>query len=285
MPQSPSQTFIPDRDMKLCYCDESGTGNEPIAVMAGILVDSQRMHITKQDWSELLDVLSRMAGRQITELHTRNFYAGNGIFRGIDGPTRARLITLVFEWLSERKHHIVYASVCRDSYKKEFGLQYIPDELNTLWRFLGFHLILAVQKFGQREEKNKGNTLFIFDNKEREQLRFTDVIMRPPLWSGEYYEIKKKQRPLDQVIDVPYFGDSEDVGLIQLADFVAFFLRRYAEIKENLVPARYPDEAERIDSWIEMIVARSIGTSYKKVGRNKAEDLFFRNASESLRTL
>ena len=280
-----SQIVIPRRAMKVCYCDESGTGDEPIAVMVGILVDSQRMHITKQEWCDLLEVLSTMAGRKIAELHTRHFYAGNSVFREIDGPTRARLITRIFEWIGDRKHHVVFTSVCRDTYYKNYALQYIPDELNTLWRFMGFHLMLAVQKWAQREPKNKGNTIFIFDNKEREQLRFTDVILRPPSWSGEYYGLAKNQKPLDQVIDVPYFGDSEDVGLIQLADFVAFFLRRYAEIKENLVPEKYAGEANKMEGWIEMIVERSIGTSYKKIGRNNAEEQFFQNASKSIRML
>lgn len=34
--------------MKFCYVDESGTGDEPYAVMVGIVVDTQRMHVTKQ---------------------------------------------------------------------------------------------------------------------------------------------------------------------------------------------------------------------------------------------
>ena len=38
--------------MNLCYCDESGTGNEAIAVMAGIVVDAGRMHLTKA-WVEI----------------------------------------------------------------------------------------------------------------------------------------------------------------------------------------------------------------------------------------
>jgi hypothetical protein len=209
--------------MKFCYCDESGTGTEPIAVMVGILVDSQRMHITKHEWNDLLQNLSLRAGRQIAELHTRNFYSGNGIWKDIDGPTRAGIISIIFEWLAERKHFVVYTSVCKASYYEQFALQLIPDELNTLWRFMGFHLLLAIQKYCQRQPKNKGNTLFIFDNEEREQMRFTDVIMRPPVWSGEYYGKKPKADPLDQIIDVPYFGDSKEVGLIQLADFIAFF--------------------------------------------------------------
>jgi hypothetical protein len=273
--------------MKLCYCDESGTGEEPIAVMVGILVDCHRMHITKGEWSDLLVYLSGLAHREVTEIHTRNFYAGNGIWREVDGPTRANIISAVFDWLANRKHHVVYASVCKATYYEQYACQRVPDELNTLWRFMGFHLMLAIQKHCQREEKNKGNTLFIFDNEEREKMRFTDVIMRPPEWSGEYYGKKPKDKSLDQIVDVPYFGDSTEVSLIQLADFVSFFLRRYAEIKENLVPARYAEEEQKIDGWVASMVKRSIGRSmiYPKVGRNHAEDIFFINAAASIREL
>jgi Protein of unknown function (DUF3800) len=116
--------------------------------------------------------------------------------------------------------------------------------------------MLALQKYCQREKKNKGNTIFVFDNEEREQMRFTDIIMRPPAWSAEYYCKKPKQKPLDQIVDVPYFGDSTEVALILLADFIAFFLRRHAEIQENLVPARYPDERARIGDWIALVTQR-----------------------------
>ncbi|MFN7936982.1 MAG: DUF3800 domain-containing protein [Bryobacteraceae bacterium] len=276
-----------ERGMKACYCDESGTGDEPIAVMVGIIVDTQRMHITKEHWRELLEELSHLANREVSELHTRNFYAGNGIWRELDGPQRAQIITRIFDWLAERKHHVVYTSVCKKMYHSEFALQKIPDELNTVWRFLGFHLILAMQKYCQRESHNKGNTFYVFDNEEREQLRFTDIILRPPEWSDEYYSRKHKQDQLDQVVDVPYFGDSKDVALIQVADVASFFLRRYAEIKENLIPPKYTDEEQRVTEWIGLLKARSIGSSmiYPKSKRSVAEDIFFRNASESIRSL
>ena len=145
------------------------------------------------------------------------------------------------------KHRVVFSSAYRDHYDQDYGMQRIPDELNTLWRFLGFHLVLSLQKYCQRFEGIKGNTVLIFDNEHREEMRFTDILMRPADWSGEYYGKKRKQEPLDQVIDVPYFGDSKEVSLIQLADFLAFFLRRYAEIKERVQPARYAEEEERMD--------------------------------------
>jgi hypothetical protein len=168
-----------------------------------------------------------------------------------------------------------------------YALQRIPDELNTIWRFLGFHLVLSLQRYCQTHAKNKGNTLLIFDNEEREQMRFTDLILRPPDWSAEYYGKEKKQEPLDQIVDVPYFGDSQEVSLVQVADFVAYFLRRYAEIKDGLIPAKYTDEAWRIDGWVETLAGISIGRSmmYPKAGRNKAEELFFAVASKSIREI
>lgn len=97
--------------MKLCYCDESGTGDEPYAVMTGIIVDSQRMHKTKEHWNNLLDSLSRIIGKEVIELHTRDFYPGNGIWRGINGAQRAKIISLILEWLNERKHDIIFTAI------------------------------------------------------------------------------------------------------------------------------------------------------------------------------
>jgi hypothetical protein len=64
-------------------------------------------------------------------------------------------------------------------------------------------------------------------------------------------------------------------------------LRRYAEIKEGLVPAKYAEEEQRIDLWMELFTERTIGASmmYPKVGRSAAQALFYDNASKSIRAL
>jgi hypothetical protein len=271
--------------VKLCYCDESGTGDEPIAVMTGIVVDAQRMHVTKEHWGELLQVLSRATGRQVVELHTRDFYAGNGLFRGLDGHGRTDLIHQIFRWLAERRHHVVYTSVVKRDYYEAKKNGDIPDELNTLWRFLGFHLILAMQKYCQRERGVRGHTIFIFDNEERERMRFTDLIHRPPQWSDEYYGRGRRQPQLDQIVDVPYFGDSREVPLIQLADFTAFLLRRYAEVAEGLSDERYEGESDHLTTWMADMILRTIGHTniYPQRGREYASDLFFRYAPRAIR--
>jgi hypothetical protein len=79
----------------------------------------------------------------------------------------APILANIFNWLAERKHRAVYASVCKPQYKQNYALQKIPDELNTIWRFLGFHVILAMQRCCQPEEKTKGILFFRRQRKTR----------------------------------------------------------------------------------------------------------------------
>lgn len=274
--------------MKVCYVDESGTGNEPIATMVGIIVDSQRMHVTKEHWGGLLKTLSKIVNRPLQEIHTRDFYSGNDVWHKIvDGPDRARVISSVFEWLDQRKHQVVFTSIDKRRYfnKQKEGI--IFRDLNTPWRCMGFHLTLAIQKRFQREAKTKGNTIMIFDNEEQERMRFTDLIKNPPDYSDNYYARGKKQEKLDQIIDVPFFGDSREIPLIQVADFVAFFLRRYAEVKEGAVPQRYEDETSRLDGWARMISSLSIGRAmtYPAKGRDDLSEMFYSLAPSAIRNL
>lgn len=271
--------------MKLCYCDESGTGDEPYAVMAGIVVDSQRMHKTKEHWNNLLDSLSRIIGKEVIELHTRDFYPGNGIWRGIDGTQRAKIISLILEWLNERKHDIIFTAIEKETYYQEKNIGRIYKEINTIWKALGFHLILGIQKNYQKADKTKGNTILVFDNEDREMKQFTELILNPPAWSDSYYAKTKKQNRLDQIVDVPYWGDSKQVSLLQLADFICYFIRRYIEIREEKIPAKYPGEDSRLDYWFDLIKKREVGHSimYPSRGRCEVADLYYKIAPNSIK--
>ncbi len=90
-----------------------------------------------------------------------------------------------------------------------------------------------MQRAFQGEEKNKGNTIFVFDDEHMEERDFKTFISDPPRWTDSYYSRERRQAPLDEIIDVPYFADSKHVALLQVADFIAYFLRRYAEIREG----------------------------------------------------
>lgn len=63
----------PKDDWKSVYCDESRAGAEPVAVMVGLIVDAQRMHVTKNDWKNLLIDLSRVVGPRREYIGIRRF--------------------------------------------------------------------------------------------------------------------------------------------------------------------------------------------------------------------
>jgi hypothetical protein len=270
--------------MKFCYVDESGTGDEPYAVMVGIVVDALRMRPTKADWDALLKRLERIVGSPVEEIHTRDFYAGNGPWRGINGPQRAEIIGSVMGWLGDRKHLVAYCAVDKTKFLAEFPQDLRSPDIKTIWRFLGLHLVLSIQKQHQRLKKNKGNTVLIFDNEEREETRFTDLVLKPPDWTDTYYARGRKQEPLDQIVDVPYFANSRDVPLLQVADFVAYFLRRYAELEASDAE-RYDGEKRQVDVWANKALERAIPKAmvYPKKGRCACADLFYTYAPVSMR--
>ncbi len=262
--------------MKFCYIDESGTGCEPFAVMVGIIVDAYRMRPTKSDWNSVLAELSALTGRTITEFHTRDFYPGKGVWHGIEGEMRADILTILFDWIVDRKHDLVYVAVDRELFTAGFEQHKYSDTVQSLWRFMALHLTLAIQRNFRNEKKNKGNTVLVFDNEEWEKKDFTDLIINPPDWTDTYYYRDHKNERLDQIVDVPHFVDSKHVGLIQVADLVAFFLRRHLEILSGKVKVRYPGEDVKVEAWISKALGLSIPSSmtYLQKGRCEASDYF-----------
>jgi len=267
--------------MKFCYLDESGTGNEPYAVMAGVIADAYGMRITKQYWNVLLKDLSQILGKPLPEIHTKHLYSGSGPWYGLSGENRAKLITEIFNWLKERKHRIVYSAVDKKLFNSDFFEkegQRVAD-IGSLWRFMALHISLSLQKCHQRVKRNKGNTVLIFDEQKVEKDEFIKLLINPPEWTDTYYSLSNRKECLNQIIDVPHFVDSRYVGLIQLADFVSFFLRRYIEIKMGS-PERYKDEPKLIEEWANIALELSIPKSeiYLSKGRCDCADLFYRYA-------
>ena len=273
--------------MKFCYLDESGTGSEPFAVMAGIIVDSQRMRLTKSHWAELLNELSRVTGKNIKEFHTREFYRGNGPWHGLDGKTRANILNAILDWLIARKHKITFGGIDKEKYTKNCESEEKLKNMNSLWCVMAFHQILIIQKTHKNQKNNKGNTLLVFDKEVTEEKKLGFIVNNPPDWSDKYYGKKKKEKKLDQIVDVPYFGDSEQVHLIQVADVIAYILRLYLEIKAEKTEQKYDGELENLENLVEKIKSIALSTSsrYLSKGRDEASEVFFQYAPKFLSEL
>jgi len=245
--------------MKFCYADESGhdDGLSTVFVMAGVIVDAQRMRPTKEDWDGLLKALSNAIGRPVPELKTNNFYRGDGIWKGLTGAQRTSVIDQVIAWLTARKHKLTFAAIDKrklDALTTDgWGPVGNPADWNP-WKLGAIHLMLGLQKMHQGHEKNKGNTLVIMDREVREEAWLAGMVFDPPAWTETFYDRQKKQEPLNQVIDVPYFADSRHVGLLQAADFCAFFLRQYAELAAGHRASKYTGELAKLENWIRQLM-------------------------------
>ena len=161
----------------------------------------------------------------------------------------------------------------------------VPEEIDTVWKAMGFHVALAMQKNFQGEEKNKGDTIFVFDEEVKEETRFQKLLLKPPEWSDSYYGKQKKRKRLCQLVDAPYFADSKNVGLLQVADFLAYFVRRYIEISEGTIPEKYKGEADKVNAWFGKIKARTIPyqSMYPKRQRCETAELFWNLAPACIR--
>lgn len=255
--------------------------------MTGIVVDTQRMHVTKEHWGNLLVSLSEIAGRPLQELHTKDFYTGGGPFRGVIGSDRAKYITEIIDWFCDRKHSFVYSAIHKQQFFSNQETNAILQELSTPWIAGAFHCILALQRAHQTQPKTKGHTLLIFDNKGHDEVPLSRLVLTPPDWSDTYYSRGKKDTPLNQIVDAPYFADSIHVPMIQVADFLAYFLRRYVELEEKLVPSKYPEEEEKIRMWVGKLGLRCIGYNhiYPVKGRCSTADTFYSYCPSSLRKI
>lgn len=277
--------------MKFVYIDESGIGTEPIGVMVGVIADSHRMRVTKDHWSSLLVELSQIIGKDIAEIHTRDLYSGNSPWRDLGGEQRSEIIHTVFTWLRDRRHSIAYAAVDKKKFYTDFENEIFFEDIKSLWRFMALHLTLSIQKRFQGPSRGKkrnlnpsGTCVLIFDNEEREQKRFTDLLLNAPSWTDTYYDRKSGQEIFSQIIDVPHFVDSKDVGLIQLADFICFFLRKHIELQSGYVEPAYKDEIEKVQHWTELILAQAIPKNniFLSRGRCECADMFYRYAPDVL---
>ena len=73
--------------------------------------------------------------------------------------------------------------------------------------------------------------------------------------------------------------------MLQLADFMCFFLRKHIELLLGLATPDYRDESENVRTWTTMIIDRSIPKNNIFLSRGRCEyaDLFYENAPVTIR--
>jgi len=241
--------------------------------------------------------LSRELNKPIQEFHTRHFYRGNSIWRGLNGEQRTAVLERIFQWLAERNHKIVFSAVEKQKLevtgldgKAEFTRNGKPD----YWKLAALHLFLSIQKVHQREDRTKGHTVIIFDQGGSGE-QATEIVLNPPSWSDSFYDYQRlirKRRidvpnpdpPLSVLVDVPYFADSRHVGMLQVADLFAYLLRHYAELRGGHASEEYDGELNKIAGWVSQIAALLVPDNFrwKATGGCECSNFFRQVAPEAL---
>ena len=267
--------------LKFCYVDESGHGAEN-TVVVGVTVDSIRMHRTKADWNELIYDLNDLirstndsSSREIPEMKGRELYRGNANWRRLDGGQRTRIIEIIIRWMCKRKHKVTFGAVSKSRLSDNrafFDLEGFQDA--SEWCIAAMHLVLGLQKQHQKEKKNKGHTLFVFDNAQEEK-ELLGYVLDIPKALSEFYSQRDGSTQLDQVIDVPYFADSKHVGLIQVADLFAYIIRLYADLTDGQSEEKFDGELERLREWLGLMRPVLFPSSTRWAKSNKEQCVSF----------
>lgn len=262
--------------MKICYIDESGNdqAKDPYLVMVGIVIDSQRVSRTREEFAEIFERLQNLFEESLREIKGSKLVSGRDRWRKIEPETRKTIVSGLCEWIRKRKHNLALAAIDRQKFH-EYATEALPAECKDKWLAAALHIVLQIQKAHQQFEGNKGLTVLIFDDNKHKADRLSEVIWQPPEWTDEFYGKKKKQDRFDQVLDTTFTVKSHHAGLIQVADLFAYLFRRFAELK-SADNVRDEYEAALIYDSLNILAERLLDSRFRwpkkaKVGGAPAE--------------
>jgi hypothetical protein len=257
--------------MKFCYVDESlDNASDKLQVMVGIVADAQRLNRSRGEFFEIFSLVEGTYPEALKELKGSRIFYGHGGWRDVPPELRKAVFRLFCEWIGERKHSLALSAIDIGRFNASLPGNY-PDPLRDLWVAGAVHIALQLQKLHQTLKKNKGHTVLIFDENKVKADRLNEVLFAPPAWTETYYAKRKKQTPLDQIIDSAFFTKSHHAGLAQVADLFAFVLRRFAELTQYGAEPVYRGEGDDINPLVELLAPRLIPRSNRCPKRPKDE--------------
>jgi hypothetical protein len=226
----------------LFYADESGhTGGQaapeqPVLVVAGILVNTHAAGKTRREFRELMDELAEMAGQPLRELKAQALFRGRREWGNVSPESRAEARNRVLEWLADRGHTVVASGIVYARLDEAVAACAAFDGVRP--RVLAtVHTALAIQKAhyatSPAAQRRKASILF-YDHQGDDQPQVARAIANPPEWALEFVGDRTTGDELSAIVDTAYFVDSQQAPLIQLADFVAYMIRRKAELDEGV---------------------------------------------------
>jgi len=254
--------------MRFCYVDESGTdGDSPYVVFAGLVFDgTKRAKVTRESRALVREICSS-ARKPVGELKCHHLYPGKQHWKGVDG--RHAHIERLCDWfVNDSGGYIALATIDTENHAGS-SLHSITGL--DVWTVGALHVALQIQKTGKRKDKNKGQSVLVFDQQQIRQGSLTDLLIDGPDYTDDYYDRTAKDEPFDQVIDTPLFAASHHMPLIQVADVFAYVIRQYVELMEGHRGERFDGEAIVLTSWYERLSTRLLESAARWPKRTKSE--------------
>jgi len=255
--------------MKVCYVDESGNGEQDrCLVMVGIVVDAHRLNRTREEFTEVFDVVQSLFQENLRELKGAKMIFGRDRWRNVDPEIRKRVAGFFCEWVANRKHHLALAAIDRQRLAEIDATTFTPVSSDP-WLAGSLHIALQIQKHHQGKDKNKGHTFLFMDENKRKADQLAELLFAPPDWTDAYYGRREKQARLDQLIDSSFAVKSHHAGLVQVADLYALILRRYAELCDYESAELWNGEKDLIDRYTRTLASRLLPRSTRWPARPK----------------
>lgn len=207
--------------MWLAYLDESGnTGkrrddpDQPVHWLAALLVPEDQV-IPLAAAVEAIPPPSGL-GPTLPELHGSEMFSGRGVWKSVPIPERIRVVEAALSLLADHGCQISHASINKTKLRSD---DYVPHilALQFLVQKLESHLRAQSDPLRQR-------ALLVADETNEHDSFAIDLVRR--MQNDHQSVFPHTGRPIDHIIDTVHFVRSEDNRGVQLADLVAFGLRR-----------------------------------------------------------
>jgi hypothetical protein len=253
--------------MKVCYVDESGnTTQDQMFVMVGIIADATKLHKTSREFAEFFEKVRSVFPEDLKELKGSRILYGRGAWRQVDPAKRKKIFVDLSKWLDNRGHSVLISAI--DTKKVTANSTTTPKEItDNLWAAAGLNIALQIQGKHQGEEKNKGNTFLFIDDNAQKLPALCKLLWTPPTeWIDGYYPKKPKAEHLNQIIDTAFAVRSHHCNLVQVADLLAFIVRRHFELLNKVNKPEWNEEPEFVKECLKAIAPRI----YRNAGAMKS---------------
>ena len=244
--------------MYLFYGDESGhtgmvtTAQQPLLVVAGLLVNTYRAGKTRREFADLLSTLSGFAGQPLQELKGQQLFRGSGPWANCGHVARAAARHEILRWIRNRKHAVVASALLYA--RLPHAATACPDLAGLSPRAIAtLHCALAIQRnqhSPQAAQQNKNVALLVFDRQDStDQAAVQDLLGQPTPWMSAFVRPKSAPGELSAIVDTAYYADSHRAPLLQVADFLAFMIQRKAALDSGSPTAFAGETAVIDDVW------------------------------------